>query len=285
MNMELLRPDSPRGYAGEDGRFSIGEVQAALFGNDSLTADLLLPELLEACAKHPQRTIDGGVVDLEEACRVLGAWDRTFNLASRGAVLFREWLTRYPYTDTYLGADLFTEPFDPARPGTTPRGLADPDTALDRLAEATRLLGDAGIALDTTLGEHQVAHRMDRRFPIHGGNRREGIANLQVSTTRSRNPTETPVFTGSETFVGDSESLSTSGYNVVHGSSFIMTLSFTDQGPSAEAILSYSQAGDPASEHFADQTELYRDKRWRRILFAPAEIDEGTRSVTVLRGP
>ena len=283
MNMELLRPDSALGYAGEDGRFSIEEVQEALFANDSLTARLLIPELTEACAARPRRDLEGTMVDLSEACDVLGAWDRKLNLDSRGAVLFREWLTRYPYHETYLGDALFAVPFDPAEPASTPRGLADTESALDKLAETVLLLQETGIALDTPLGELQTGHRMDQDFAVHGGNRHEGIANLQVSTSRSNNPTETPVFTGSDAFLGDSPSLSRSGYNVVHGSSFIMTLAFTEQGPRAEAILSYSQSGDPESPHFADQTALYRDKAWRKILFSSAEIGEEALSVTVVR--
>lgn len=283
MNIELLRPDSPFAYAGPDRKFSIEEVQRALFGNDSLSAHLLLPELLQACALKPERTLERALVDLSEACGVLGAWDRKFNLDSRGAVLFREWITRYPYAETYLGQALFKAPFDPRAPTATPRGLADADAALDKLAEATQLLTEAGIALNAPLGEHQVGHRWNRVIPIHGGNSHEGIANLQVAASRHRNPAETPIFTGSDAYLGDSESLSSSGYNVVHGSSFIMTLNFTDAGPSAEAILAYSQSGDPASAHFADQTQLYKDKIWRKIRFAPSDIAESTLSRLVLR--
>ena len=283
MNVELLRPDSPLGYAGEDALFSMVEVQTALFGNDSLTAQLLLPELLAACADEPQRELATGTVDLEAACGVLENWDRRFNVDSRGAVLFREWLTRYPYNETYLGRELFAVPFNPAKPLTTPLGLKDPGTALDKLAEAVALMDEAGLPLDTPLGKHQRGHRMREVIPVHGGNRREGIANLQVSATRYGNPTETPIYTGSDAFVADSESLSETGYNVVHGSSFIMTLAYTDEGPEAQAILSYSQSGNPGSDYFSDQTALYRDKMWRDILFEPTDIAREAISVTTLK--
>ena len=72
--------------------------------------------------------------------------------------------------------------------------------------------------------------------------------------------------------LGYGEALTSSGYNIVHGSSFIMTLNYTEVGPSAEAILSYSQSGSSSSEHFSDQTELYRDKVWRDIYFKPSDI-------------
>ena len=64
-----------------------------------------------------------------------------------------------------------------------------------------------------------------------------------------------------------------------------MTLAFTDEGPQAEAILSYSQSGDPDSDFFDDQTALYRGKVWRDILFSPEDIAREAISVsTVSRG-
>ena len=283
MNIALLRPDSPYGHAGEDGKFSRDEIQTALFSNESLTADMLLPELLAACDATPQRSIENTAVNLTQACSVLTAWDRRFNSESRGAVLFREWITQYPADETSLGSSLFQQPFNPMEAATTPAGLANTELALDRLARAVLLLEAEGIGLDTALGNLQIGHRSERQYPIHGGNRHEGIANLQMSTTVGNNPTETPIFSGSDEFAGDSNSLSKSGYNVVHGSSFIMTLGWNDAGPEAEAILSYSQSGDPESPHFDDQTQLYAEKTWRPVRFKPTDIETHAVSRQVLR--
>ena len=283
MNIALLRPDSPYGHAGDDGKLNRDEMQTALFSNESLTADMLLPELLDACETNPERSIETDTIDLTEACKVLAAWDRRFNSESRGAVLFREWITQYPADETYLGSSLFQQPFNPMEAATTPSGLANADLALDRLARAVRLLDNEGIGLDTALGNLQIGHRYGRQYPIHGGNRHEGIANLQMSTAVGNNPTETPIFTGSGEFAGDSDSLSKSGYNVVHGSSFIMTLGWSDVGPEAEAILSYSQSGDPESPHFDDQTQLYAEKSWRPVRFTPTDIETNAVSRRVLR--
>jgi acyl-homoserine-lactone acylase len=283
MNIELLRPDSGFNYAGEDGRFNIDEIQAALFGNDSLSAKLLLPELLKACKEAPKRLVNEQTVDITASCNVLTAWDGKFDIESRGAVLFREWITRYPATDTALGNVLFAQPFDPANPVATPNGLAQSETALDNLAAAQLLLTNNNIALDVPLGELQTGHRMSEKWPLHGGNRHEGIANLQMSSGPKTNTTEIPVFTGSNRFIEDSYSLSETGYNVVHGSSFIMALNFTEEGPEAQAILSYSQSGDPESPHFSDQTQLYTDERWRSIHFKTADIEQHSISKRILR--
>ncbi len=62
------------------------------------------------------------------------------------------------------------------------------------------------------------------------------------------------------------------GYPITGGTSFIMVLDYTDAGPDAQAILTYSQSGDPSSPHFADQTERFSNKQWRPILFAEDQI-------------
>ncbi|MEC8158782.1 MAG: penicillin acylase family protein [Pseudomonadota bacterium] len=283
MNIALLRPDSQYGHAGEDGKFSRGEIQTALFSNESLTADMLLPQLLAACDASPQRIIEDTPVNLTKACNILASWDRRFNSESRGAVLFREWITQYPADETSIGSSLFQQPFNPMEAATTPAGLTNTELALDRLARAILLLEAEGIGLDTALGNLQIGHRSERQYPVHGGNRHEGIANLQMSTTVGNNPTETPIFTGSDEFAGGSNSLSKSGYNVVHGSSFIMTLGWNDAGPEAEGMLSYSQSGDPESPHFDDQTQLYAEKTWRPIRFMPSDIEDHTVSRKVVR--
>ena len=57
-----------------------------------------------------------------------------------------------------------------------------------------------------------------------------------------------------------------------------MTVNFTDKGPRAEAILSYSQSGAPSSENFSDQTARYRDKEWRDIYFESSDISKNAHS-------
>jgi acyl-homoserine-lactone acylase len=279
MNIHLLKGLNGFDFRGDDGKFSIEEIQQALFDNSGLTAHLLMDELLEACAVQPQAQLDGSTVSLKEACVILANWDKRYNNESEGAVLFREWLTRYDYTATQFPGPLFKGDFDPSNPATTPVGLADTDRALKVLAEAVNLLTANKIALDKPLGELQFGHRAGTALPVHGGNRFEGIANLQVTTEHI----DSPIFSGTNDRIGDSKTLSSSGYNIAHGSSFIMTMNFTDEGPKAQALLSYSQSGAPSSAHFTDQTERYGNKAWRDIRFTQNDIDAGTLSRKTLQ--
>ena len=103
--------------------FSVQEIQAALFDNSGLSAHLLKPQLLEQCENTPKVTINGVSIDLADACSILARWDNRYDLNSRGAVLFREWLTRYDYTATQYSGELFADKFDAAKPAITPAEL------------------------------------------------------------------------------------------------------------------------------------------------------------------
>ena len=268
MNVHLLDGLDGFDFRGEDGLFSTTEIQAALFDNSGLAAHLLKPELLERCNKNPKVIIDVEIIDLTSACIILENWDNRYDLDSRGAVLFREWITRYDINATRFSGSLFTGQFDKEKPALTPLGLVKGKQPLQALAQVVVLLNSEGIALDSPLGDVQKAHRAGTAIAVHGGNSHEGIANLQVT----RPYIDSPIFSGNNDRLGDSKTLSSSGYNIAHGSSFIMTLNFTDEGPQAQAILSYSQSGAPKSENFSDQTARYRDKQWRDIYFERSDI-------------
>jgi acyl-homoserine-lactone acylase len=278
MNIHLLEGLQGFNFKGQDSLFSAKEIQAALFDNTGLSAHLLKPELLDRCRQTPMVSLSNKVVDVTEACNILDGWDNRYNLGSRGAVLFREWITRFDYAATQFSGPLFRGAFDVAQPTLTPAGLTLDDRPLVALAEAVSLLTTSGIALDVSLGELQKAHRGGIPFSVHGGNRYEGIANLQETSPYI----DSPIFSGINDTVGDSKTLSSSGYNIAYGSSFIMTLNYTEEGPKAQAILSYSQSGAPNTHHFSDQTTRYRDKAWRDIYFTPSAIMKNTISQVTL---
>lgn len=278
MNIRLL--ENRYGDAGSNGLFNRREVQQALFSNRGLAAELLLPALVQAC-------VAAGAADLEAACAVLARYDGRLDTDSAGAVLFREWLTRYPYAATLAAGPLFREAFDPRRPEDTPAGLADAEGALEALRGALAVLEAAELPIDARLGDAQFAWRAGRAIAVHGGNRAEGVANLQVAGDPGASHTGGIADSGiagvSPQPVADSRYLTDAGYPVIHGSSFIMTLAFEDDGPVAEALLSYSQSGDPGSPHFLDQTRRYAQKQWRPILFSRAALEAATRDSYTLR--
>jgi acyl-homoserine-lactone acylase len=271
MNVLLLDDMRPDGPAGKDGKFTLDELAAAVLSNRSLSAELARGELVKRCQATPSVTLDGQEVDLRQACRILAAWDGRYEINSVGAALWREFITQYEPSELQKDGALFQRPFNPTDPVNTPHTLT-PDKngeSLLKLARAAQLLAQAGIALDTPLGKLQFSDRNGGRIPIHGGEGAyDGIANFvnYAPNGTTLEPHATP-----ERIKG-SRFLTKDGYPINRGSSFVMALEYTAQGPRAQAFLTYSQSGDPASPLFYDQTELFSAKKWRRILFTDAEI-------------
>lgn len=280
MNAVLLSENGPDSFAGANGKFSMQEMQQAIFSNRSLAAELLQDELVAACQTSEAVTVGEQQVDLSEACAVLAAYNGKLDLDSKGAVLFREWITSYSFRDTKSSGALFAVAFDPSDPVHTPRGLADKAQALEKLAQAVLTLNEAGLALDSALADAQFAYRGEEKIAVHGGGSWEGVANL-IDARRS----DSLAFQVDAKQIAKSRDLTDKGYPVTGGSSYVMSLSYTDTGPVAEAFLTYSQSGDPTSEHFTDQTKLFAEKKWRPVLFKVEDIDADVKSSLVLTGP
>lgn len=234
-------------------KLNLADMQALAFSNRVYAAELVLPELLPACAASTDTL-------LRQACNVLQAWDRRADVDSRGEVLFREfWSTASAIPNKWAVA------FNPADPVNTPYGVAPAamPAMLTALRGAAQKLETLGVPLDGRLGDWQVEPRNGVRIPIHGGNgNQEGTYGSITMRT----------------------GLTSSGYVGVHwGQSYIQTVTFDDQGPVAQAMLTYGQSTDPKSPWYADQTLAYSRKQWPVLPFAADKIkaDPGYSTMTL----
>lgn len=262
------------GFAGDDGKFDLAELQAAALSNRGLSAELLRDDLVARCTATSSVDVDGATVDLGPACTVLANWDLRLNLDSVGAVVFREFIGDYTTEQTQDRGALFATPFDPNDPVNTPRDLAPPlpdrDRSLEALGRAVQRLGEAGIAIDATLGDAQFTKKGDLEIPIHGGGRLEGVTNL-ITYSTSLYSARDPAMPRGEV-INSSTGLTDEGYVVNYGTSFIMTVAYTDEGPEAAAFVTYGQSEDPNSPWFSDQTQAFSDKAWRPVAYTEADI-------------
>ncbi|MEM6858541.1 MAG: penicillin acylase family protein [Pseudomonadota bacterium] len=215
------------------------QAKALAFANKSMGVQLMAEQLIGLC---------GGAQGLEAACAALSGWDRRFNTESRGAYLFVKFFNKIRQRN-----DLWQVPFDVTDPLNTPRDLVTEGTPaeamLKALSEAASEIEEEGIALDEEWGTVQFRKDGEDKIAVHGGPGWLGVLNFQQSR-----PIE-------------------GGITPVHGTSYIQIVSFDEDGPMAEAILSYSQSTNPASPHYADQTRLYSAKEWHRLPFTDAEIE------------
>ena len=233
--------------AGTDGltgnRFSLANLQQIALSNRSLTADLFMADVAALCALPAASAV-------QAECGALSAWDRKYDLASRGAHLFREF-----FNTARNIASVYAVPFNYLDPLNTPRGFAVSNaTVATALVAALKAAGDkiraAGLAIDAPLGMVQFTLRGSTPIPVHGG---EGD------------------------YLGIYNKLSSVlvpglGYVITTGTSYIQTVQFTDSGPNAQGFLTYSNSTNPASAHFADQTQRFSAKQWIAFPFTESAI-------------
>jgi len=282
LNLFMLTEQTADGASGADGKFTFEELSKVEFNDRVALAEVLLDQLLARCNGAGVIELGGnatGAIDVAPACSVLAAWDRRFTLDSVGAVLFREFLGNFAGANMDKGA-LFEDAFDPEKPVETPKTLAaKPATGTDpmlvALARAVYLLQTAGFSASTKLGDAQHTKKGVEVIPIHGSTNLEGAFNIIGYNSNSGTllpglERGTVIITPAGT--ADPTGLTPGGYPVNVGSSFMMVLEFTAQGPQAQAVLSYSQSTNPASPHFADQTRLFSESKYRPVLFTEAEI-------------
>lgn len=227
------------------GKVTPAGVQRQLFENRNFMASVVLPDLLAACAKAP-------TPDAVDACKALGAWDRTNNLDSRGAHLFREfWRAARAVPGVHRMA------FDPAQPVATPSGLQMADPAVAQkvwaaLTAAAQAVRGAGFSLDAPLGSVQHPLITQDRIGLHGGDEIEGVLNNL----------------GNQFAPG----IGPKGLPIDYGTSYVQTVTFDERGPVAQALLTYGQSTNPASAFATDQLRLYAAKSWPTLPFLAEDV-------------
>jgi acyl-homoserine-lactone acylase len=280
---------------------TLHEVRDTVFDNRSITGALLRDAVVERCraagpvfvtagrGRDGERLWAGHELDLDPACDALGRWDASFELESRGAVLWREFSASFVAENLTGDGDLFKVPFDPSDPLGTPRGLAPPpmdrpDPVVAALAQAVALLEQSGVAVDAPIREVQYTDRADERIPVHGGFATDGTVQ-RMSTDGGHGSSLEPQQEDVPALL-DHSRMTFDGYPVRSGTSFVLAVAFEPDGPVAEALLPYGQSGDPTSPFAADQTYRFSDEAWRPVRFTDADLSsDPNRTTQELRAP
>ncbi len=230
------------------GGFTLSTLADTMFGNRNLTAEQGRAAVVAMCRANPALPATGGrPVDVRAACSALQTWSGTGDTGerSRGALLWRAFVER----SRRPGVALWRVPFDPADPVHTPRDLNADDPGLRRVfADTVEAFAAAGLPVDVPLD----AVQRYEGIPIHGCRGPEGCFNV-MSVQGTPRPLEQ--FTG-----------------IPHGSSFVMAVELTGDGPRMRSSLIYGQSADRSSPHHTDQTHLYARKQWVTAAFTEREI-------------
>lgn len=275
MNLRMLTEQGADGASGEDGKFTLEELQDAMLGGRALLEELLRDQVLTRCEGATTVDVKGETVDVGAACGILAAWDGRLRTDSVGAVLWRETLGNFTEADFYDAGKLFAVPFDPQDPVGTPRDLVakgadEPDPILEAIAKAVLRLAEAAYTPYVSLGEAQYTMKGVDRIAIPGGSEvPEGAFNIVSSA--DGNGTTFPSMPVAPT-VNGTTGLTEDGYPIRYGSSIVMAIDLAPDGPRARALLTYSESADPASPHSKDQTQRFTGAEWREVLFTEDAI-------------
>ncbi|GIH19286.1 penicillin acylase family protein [Rugosimonospora africana] len=274
-NVALLEGKFP-GTVDSSGRFSLTGLGTAILSDTTFTSDQLASAVVTACRARGSTpvVVDGNSVNISPGCSALAAWDRTFDVGSGGAVLWRETiasvLDQYPDALTTAGP-LWGVSFSPTDPGHTPRGApADPMPLLQAMARAILRLRGLGYAPNVKLQTVQYTIKNNVRIPVPGAGESVGIANA-VYFEDDTNTSLEPRMSGGTPLAGTD--LTSAGYVVNFGTSFLATVQFAASGPQARGLLTFGESGSPSSPHYSDQTQLFKTKTLRPMLYTDSAIN------------
>ena len=277
MNLRLLAGEGPVAGSGPDATFGLDDLTTMVLSGHSLTA----LELRDGVVERLRATGDAVMADVAE---ILAAWDCTYNVDARGAVMWREFMAGFADEAHKDVGPLWAEPFEPDRPVTTPRGLtarpaSGEDPVVVAVADALAALQQAGVAPDARLGDVQWVQRGERRLEISGGGSVDGVTDISTPVVDlSRNDLD-PTPAQPEPVVSRfaRTGLSQGGYPCTYGVSWVMAVELAHgRPPSARGLLVYGQSDLPASGHHDDQVEDFAARRLRALAFTDADIEAST---------
>ena len=273
----------------EKGSASKEDLLELVFNNRSLSAELLRDQVVQRLEGVGVVEVGGYSADVSAAAKVLADWDLSFNRDAVGATLWREFIFAFPEASWLNAGELFADAFDPSDPVAAPSILleeaSDPAGGQIAMKMATALaaLNEAGIDPRQPLGEVQWIVRNGDRLPAHGGQEGEGVLNVLGPVGALAPSTMEPI--PAQGFLAGRErtGLADGGYSLAYGTSFLMALEFTDQGPDAVGLLAYGQSCDPLSPHHSDGTEAYVSKTPRKLRYTSEEIaaDPNAKTYTI----
>ena len=240
-------------------KFNLQNLQQIALSGRVYSGEIALANVLSGlCPK-------AGSYDTTAACASLGQWDKTVSLTSIGVPVWQQFWNSV----SAISGNYWKVPFSLSDPVNTPNTLDTSNSSVQKAlsdAQTSVQAANSGFFIKP-LGQIQQS----------GVNTAAGGASI-------------PIFGGIGDPVGIfttayADALTSSGYNVDFGNSYIQTVTWDSGGVHAEGFLTYSQSTDPANPHYADFTQAYSQKQWYRFPFHAAEVAAAAQSTIELTSP
>lgn len=223
--------------AGE-GRLSLEDVVRRKHDPRMLLADRVKQELVTELMRRPLDRRTARAIDLLER------WDNTARVGSRGSVLFETWWEEY----SRIVEEPFRVPWSADEPLSTPRGLRDPQRAVEAFGRALGAVEDRYGRADVAWGAVHRVRMQEVDLPVSG----------------------CPSTLGCFRHLGFRDA--GDGKRVAYtGDAWILAVEFGEV-PRAVSVLVYGQSSRQDSPHASDQVELFASETLKPVAFTEEEI-------------
>ncbi len=222
----------------EDDSISFTELVDYKFSTRMELADRILDDLLDAASLVKDK-------EIKEAVKVLDRWDRTADNASRGSVLFKQWVDDMNFPDD------FALKWNENSPTQFPDGLKDRTMAVHRLYGAAKEVKNKYGRLDVFWGEVFRLQRDSVDLPANGApGDPYGVFRTSYFTPSNDNKQK-----------------------IIAGDTYIAAIEFGDT-IKAQGLIGYGNFSQKGSIHRTDQLKLYSEKKLRPILFYRKDVEK-----------
>ncbi|HID86142.1 MAG TPA: hypothetical protein EYP55_02045 [Anaerolineae bacterium] len=192
-----------------------------------------------------------------QAVEILRPWDDVSRVESKAMTLFKVWYKRYRELGGSIGVGRRQEP--------TP-SVEERRRAFQALKGTVEFMLEQYGTVEVPWGEVHVLKRGERLYTM-------GAADWEFQT----------VHMASATAIGSGQERYQDGIWYTHAGSSYMFLVELGDPVRAWSVKPFGQSGDPASPHFADQTELFSRREMKPLWFSEEEVLSNLESAWGLR--
>jgi len=230
-------------------KFSLEDVKRLKYNPKMLLADRVKADLIKAL-KSAANPSD----DLKRGLAVMEAWDNTVARASRGGVLFRR------FWDSYVGLSKtpYAVAWDSKKPGTTPRGLSNPEAAVTAFEDAVRWTRKTYGSEDVAWGDVHRVRLGDLDLPVGGESGLYGLFRVMQFAAAPDGKLVVGTVERGKPMQGG-------------GDGWVFAVEFS-KPIVAYSVLAYGETSNAASKHSTDQAALFANEGFKKALFSEAEI-------------
>lgn len=248
---------------GGNDKLSLEEVVKRKHDMTMLLADRVKEDLIQSLEKTRLNRKE------KQALKQFKKWDNTVAKESQGGVLFQLWWNKYinlvndgkrvegtPESAGFSAPaeKLFTVPWSPAAPASTPYGLADKKNALAAFKWAVKECEEKYGTLNLKWGDVHRAIIGNQDYAVGGATGSLGVFRVLWFGSVKEEPKK---------------------LQVTGGDCWIIAVEF-DKIPRAYSILSYGESNKETSPYYADQLKLFVDKEMKRVFFTEDDIEQNT---------